>query len=86
MQFMCLSMMMANMKLLVMLRVILFKECLTYVSYTRAELLEQIRVAVEGAVRNKRMCLQEGRKILRHYEDSLNGYTYLGNYNLGFAL
>lgn len=58
------------------------KQVLGYVQYNKSNLMERMRVAVEAALREKRMSIQEGRELLRHYEESLNGYTYLDSEDL----
>ena len=55
------------------------QKVLEYVEYSHSDLVEQMRKAVESALREKRMSIQEGRKLLQHYEEGLNGYTYLAN-------
>ena len=71
------------------------KQVLGYVQYNKSNLMERMRVAVETSLREKRMSIQEGRELMRHYEESLNGYTYLDSEDLirknvaverGFAL
>lgn len=39
--------------------------------------MERMRFAVENALKNKRMTIQDGRKFLHFYEQGLDGYTYL---------
>ena len=58
------------------------KQVLGYVQYNKSNLMERMRVAVEGGLREKRMSIQEGRELMRHYEESLNGYTYLDSEDL----
>jgi arginine decarboxylase len=53
------------------------QEVLSYVQYDRPSLVRQIRNAVEAALSNKTISLEESRLLLRYYEDGLNGYTYL---------
>jgi arginine decarboxylase len=52
-------------------------EVLAYVQYNRDDLLSRTRRMVEGALRNKRISLEDSRQILRKYEEGLSGYTYL---------
>ncbi|MBC7881569.1 MAG: biosynthetic arginine decarboxylase [Anaerolineae bacterium] len=52
-------------------------EVLKYVQYDHEALLESIRREAEKALRDKRITLSESRLLLRHYERSLSGYTYL---------
>lgn len=58
------------------------KQVLGYVQYNKSNLMERMRVAVEAALKEKRMSIQEGRELLGHYEESLNGYTYLDSEDL----
>ena len=50
---------------------------LEYVDYKKPILMERMRLAVEQALRGKTISIQEGRKLLKHYEEGLEGYTYL---------
>jgi arginine decarboxylase len=52
-------------------------EVLEYVEYYKPALMERMRFAVENALKNKRMSIQDGRKFLHFYEQGLDGYTYL---------
>lgn len=52
-------------------------QVLEYVEYFKPALMERMRFAVENALKNKRMTIQEGRKFLHFYEQGLDGYTYL---------
>jgi len=52
-------------------------EALTYVSYNKDDLVMRLRRAVEGALREGRMSLEESKVLLRTYESGLSGYTYL---------
>ncbi len=54
-------------------------EVLKYVQYDQEAMLESIRRETEHALREKRITLNESRLLLRHYERSLSGYTYLSN-------
>jgi arginine decarboxylase len=53
------------------------REVLDYVQFKSQELLEQFRVDVEAALRDGRIGYEESGRLLRFYEDGLNGYTYL---------
>jgi len=53
------------------------KEVLDYVQFNSQTLLEQFRLDVECAVREGKMGYEESGRLLRFYEDGLNGYTYL---------
>lgn len=52
-------------------------EVLSYVQYTRGELIEQIRQATEESILQGSISKQEARLLMKHYEDGLSGYTYL---------
>jgi arginine decarboxylase len=52
-------------------------EVLNYVSYNKDDLVAKLRKSVEQALRANRITLDESRKLLRLYEDGLDGYTYL---------
>ncbi|HEX2165400.1 MAG TPA: biosynthetic arginine decarboxylase [Thermoanaerobaculia bacterium] len=52
-------------------------DVLAYVSYTRKDLVAQVRRATETALKAKRMTLEESKHLLRMYERGLAGYTYL---------
>jgi arginine decarboxylase len=52
-------------------------EVLGYVQYDRDHLMATVRSAAEDAYEAGRMTLDDARRLLRHYEDGLNGYTYL---------
>jgi arginine decarboxylase len=53
------------------------REVLDYVQFSSHTLLEQFRRDVEAAVREGRIGYEESGRLLRFYEDGLNGYTYL---------
>jgi len=52
-------------------------EVLNYVSYNKDDLVAKLRKSVEAGLREGRLTLDESRKLLRLYEDGLDGYTYL---------
>ena len=52
-------------------------DVLMYVNYTRDGVLEKMRRAVETALRNKKLTLEQSRTFLRMFEQGLSGYTYL---------
>ncbi len=52
-------------------------EVLSYVQYERPALIRQFRTAIEKALVNKTLSLEESRLLMRYYDDGLNGYTYL---------
>ncbi len=52
-------------------------EVLTYVQYSKDDLIGKVRRAVEDAVRDKRLSVAESGRFMRRYEEALAGYTYL---------
>jgi arginine decarboxylase len=53
------------------------REVLDYVQFNGRALLDQFRSDVEAAVREGRLGYEESGRLLRFYEEGLNGYTYL---------
>ncbi|MDP8980962.1 MAG: biosynthetic arginine decarboxylase [Acidobacteriota bacterium] len=53
------------------------REVLDYVQFNGKTLLEQFRKDVEAALREGRIGYEESGRLLKFYEDGLNGYTYL---------
>jgi arginine decarboxylase len=53
------------------------RKVLNYVQYNSQTLLDQFRKDVEVAVREQRVGYEEAGRLLKFYEDGLNGYTYL---------
>ena len=45
--------------------------------YSKADLVSRVRRAVEVALREKRLTMAESGRLLRRYEEALEGYTYL---------
>jgi arginine decarboxylase len=52
-------------------------EVLSYVQYSKEDLISRVRKAVESALRDKRLTLAESGRLLKRYEEALEGYTYL---------
>ena len=52
-------------------------EVLSYVQYSKEDLVSRVRRAVEVALREKRLNMSESGRLLRRYEEALEGYTYL---------
>ena len=52
-------------------------EVLDYVQYNGRELIDRLQMAVEAAVREGQIDNTEAGRLIRIYEDGLNGYTYL---------
>ncbi len=53
------------------------REVLDYVEFDAESLITKLRSDVEAAVRAGRLDYEESGRLLRFYEDGLNGYTYL---------
>jgi arginine decarboxylase len=53
------------------------REVLKYVAFDTDMLVAKLRTDVESAVRAGRLDYEESGRLLRFYEDGLNGYTYL---------
>jgi arginine decarboxylase len=53
------------------------REVLDYVQFSAKMLLDAFRKDVETALREGRIGYEESGRLLRFYEDGLNGYTYL---------
>jgi len=53
------------------------REVLKYVQFNVDSLVAEMRKDVETAVRENRMTYEESGKLLRFYEEGLQGYTYL---------
>jgi arginine decarboxylase len=52
-------------------------EVLSYVQYSKDDLISRVRRAAENALRDKRLTPAESGRLLRRYEEALAGYTYL---------
>jgi arginine decarboxylase len=52
-------------------------EVLSYVQYSKADLVARVRRAVEAALLQKRLTVAESGRLMRRYEEALEGYTYL---------
>ncbi len=53
------------------------REVLAYVEFKADDLIAKLRVDVEAALRAGRIDFEESGRLLRYYEDGLQGYTYL---------
>ena len=53
------------------------REVLNYVQYNVQSLLDAFRKDVERAVREQRLGYEEAGRLIKFYEDGLQGYTYL---------
>ncbi|MDK3155830.1 biosynthetic arginine decarboxylase [Kamptonema cortianum] len=54
-------------------------EVLSYVQYDAEDLIESVRKQSEQALQEKRITLQESRRLMQNYEQSLRRYTYLSS-------
>jgi arginine decarboxylase len=52
-------------------------EVLSYVQYSRDDLVARVRRATEDAVRDKRLTPAESGRLMRRYQEALDGHTYL---------
>jgi arginine decarboxylase len=52
-------------------------EVLSYVQYSKDDLVSRVRRVVESAVLDKRLTTAESGRFMRRYEEALEGYTYL---------
>jgi arginine decarboxylase len=52
-------------------------EVLSYVQYSKDDLISRVRRSMEVALREKRITPAESGRLMRRYEESLEGYTYL---------
>lgn len=52
-------------------------DVLRYVQHDPEDMVERVRVQAERALNSGKMTLQQLRTFMRHYEESLRGYTYL---------
>ena len=53
------------------------EEVLGYVQFSKPELVERARRAIEVALREGRITVEESARLRRRYEEGLAGYTYL---------
>ncbi|MFI5366689.1 MAG: biosynthetic arginine decarboxylase, partial [Candidatus Binatia bacterium] len=52
-------------------------EVLQYVQWDRGTLIEKVRRTIEIAMRSGQLSLEDSARLRRHYEQGLQGYTYL---------
>ena len=52
-------------------------EALSYVQYSKDRLVARVRRALEVALREKRMTMEESGRFMKRYLEALEGYTYL---------
>jgi arginine decarboxylase len=60
------------------------REVLDYVEFEPDALVRKLRTDVEMAVREARLDFQEAGRMLRFYEEGLQGYTYLEDFQSGY--
>ncbi|MEL6185771.1 MAG: biosynthetic arginine decarboxylase, partial [Myxococcota bacterium] len=53
------------------------RDVLQYVAYDQRSLMERLRRAIETALAEGKMTFEQSAALVRHYEGSLAGYTYL---------
>jgi arginine decarboxylase len=53
------------------------KEVLNYVQFSADDLLSEMRRDVDAALRDGKIDEEESERLLRFYEEGLDGYTYL---------
>ncbi len=53
------------------------EEVLKYVQFSRGDLVRRVRRATERALKEGRMTMEEGAKMITAYQSGLEGYTYL---------
>jgi arginine decarboxylase len=53
------------------------KEVLEYVEYDRARLVQNLRRAIESAIEDEKLSMEEGALLMETYTRGLEGYTYL---------
>jgi arginine decarboxylase len=52
-------------------------EVLSYVQYSKDDLISRVRRAVEVALRERRLTMAESGRFMKRYEEALGGYTYI---------
>ncbi len=52
-------------------------EVLSYVQYSKEDMVARVRRSVEAALREKRLTIAESGRFMKRYEEALEGYTYL---------
>lgn len=57
------------------------KEVLSYVQYDVEDLIDNMQTQIEKAVRNNLIDYKESGKFLKFYEESIEGYTYLEDWD-----
>jgi len=52
-------------------------EVLAYMQYSKDDLISRVRRSIESALRDKRLTVAESGRLMKRYEEGLEGYTYL---------
>ena len=52
-------------------------EVLSYMQYSKDDLISRVRRSMEAALRDKRLTVAESGRLMKRYEEGLAGYTYL---------
>ena len=52
-------------------------EVLSYVEYSKRDLMERVRRAAEQALKSGRITFEESGRLLKRYEEGMESYTYL---------
>lgn len=52
-------------------------EVLSYLDYSRGEMMEKLRKQTEESIKKNALQPSEARLLMKHYEEGLSGYTYL---------
>jgi arginine decarboxylase len=62
------------------------KDVLSYVQYDPSTVMAQLRQSIETALSQGKMTFEQSAVLIRHFDASLNGYTYLDQPHLAEAL
>jgi arginine decarboxylase len=52
-------------------------EVLAYMQYSKDDLISRVRRSIDAALRDKRLTVAESGRLMKRYEEGLEGYTYL---------
>jgi arginine decarboxylase len=52
-------------------------EVLAYMQYSKDDLISRVRRSIDVALRDKRLTMAESGRLMKRYEEGLEGYTYL---------
>ena len=62
------------------------KEVLSYVEYDTSNMMVQLRQAIEVSLSRRKMTFEQSAVLIKHFEASLSGYTYLEQPHLAQTL